>query len=160
MSRNASRRSPWAWSRPWRWRRSAIHCLVVPLIIEIPDDGGEFRRYLVEQGKGIGLVRAIAVETGSRHGTCTAPLCRPPGKYPSQIPTVLWAKQMAPLSQPLNSPMTLTCLALGAQTAKYVPRVAVAVDGMGAELVVQAKVAAFVKQIEIVVREQAHGVWI
>ena len=58
-------------------------------------------------------------------------------------------------SQPLKSPMTLTCSAFGAHTAKCTPGCAVDLAPMRAELLVGAMQRAFVEQMQIEFGEHA-----
>ncbi len=78
-----------------------------------------------------------------------------PGMKPSQMPDwARWHKGWLPLSQPLKSPVTQTCAASGAHTAKWVPAASGSFEHMGSQLMIQAVVIAFVKEVEIVVGQK------
>ena len=79
-----------------------------------------------------------------------------PGTKPSQIPELARARSGCDcVSQPLKSPTTETELAFGAQTPKTGARLSRDRGDVGAQLVVNPVVRAFVKEMKVLFGQQA-----
>ena len=130
--------------------------MIAPLVIEVPDDGSRLRRDFVENRKRIGFVHPITmVMRGDmvfekRSLTDLRKKSLPDARLPfgielvmALIPTIEIADDgdLLRVRRP-NREISAARAAVG--------------DEMRAELVIQLKMAAFIKQVKVVIREQAH----
>ena len=128
--------------------------LVFPGVVQVPDDGGGAGRAFVGKGEGIGLVHPVAAVLG---GDVVLVHGRPaqPGMKPSQMPDWRPVRQgvaaCVPAVEVADDP---DLLRVRGPHGEVGPRHLRLLEHMGAQLVVQAVVIAFVKEVEVVVGQK------
>src|SRR3990172_1023721 len=132
--------------------------LVVPLIIEVPDDGGELRRDLIENRERIGLIHAVAVEARADVVLVKGPFADgrdetfPNAGLSSRMETVT---ALVPFIEFADDAYKI---GVRRPHRKIRTRVTVLLHQAGAELFVEPEVAALVEKINIVVGDVTTGV--
>src|SRR5215467_16056685 len=129
---------------------------VSPLIVQIPHNGRIFGRYLVEDGKGIGFIGAIALEVRSDmiliegFSGCIGKESFPDSRLTARIECVAGfvpVIEIADYRDPLG---------IGRPDCEIGTAITAMRHGVSPQLIVKAKMLAFIEKIEIVVCQKTY----
>src|SRR5215467_5001122 len=129
---------------------------VSPFVVQIPHNGRIFRRYLVENRKGIGFISAVAGEARSDmilikgFFRCVCKESFPDSRLTARMECVAGfvpAIEIADYGDPLG---------IGRPHREIGTPLAAVRYGMSPQLIVKAKMLAFIEKIDIVVRQKTY----
>src|SRR5450631_2228250 len=131
--------------------------VVVPLVVEVPDDGGGARRFLVQQAERVGLIDVVPValrfdvEFVERAFSYSSDEALPDARGAAGGETVGLG---VPLVETANDGYGAR---IGGPYAEHRAGLAIVGEEVGSHLFVEAVVAAFVEEVEILVGKELEG---
>jgi hypothetical protein len=137
---------------------SAHPFLVPPRVFKVPDDGSGLGGHFVEKGKGIGLIRPVAVITGLDMELVGHPSFDPGDKAFPDSRLSPGPKGVAGWVPPVKISHHRHPFGIGGPDREARSLPALRDERVGAHFFIQAKMGPLVEQVEVTLREQTDSI--